>query len=160
MPENSKDICFSEEEKEMLDRVIVKIRPFERKTTGRFNTCRSAVYRNETKKKFRMSSPSIEEQILIVMLDFIFHPSFEREAAKLKRRFSLDQGLQSFQRLCEVQFNPISPQQVIAPAKLHRVTQNDLWSAWKIELVVPGLRPNQFPRVWFAVKGSNIAFYA
>ena len=24
MPENSKDICFSEEEKEMLDRVIVK----------------------------------------------------------------------------------------------------------------------------------------
>ncbi len=105
-----------------------------------------------------MSSPSIEEQILIVMLDFIFHPSFEREAAKLKRRFSLDQGLQSFQRLCEVQFNPISPQQVIAPAKLHRVTQNDLWSAWKIELVVPGLRPNQFPRVWFAVKGSNIAF--
>ena len=92
------------------------------------------------------------------MLDFISHPSFEKEAAKLKRRFSLDKGLQSFQRLCEVQFNPTNPQQVIAPAKLHRVTQNDLWSIWKIELVVPGLRPNQFPRVWFAVKGLNIAF--
>lgn len=105
-----------------------------------------------------MSWLSIEEQILRTMLDFILHPSFEKEAAKLKRRFSVDQGLQSFQRLCEVQFNPISPQQVIAPAKLHRVTQNDLWSIWKIELVVPGLRPNQFPRVWFAVKGSNIAF--
>jgi hypothetical protein len=92
------------------------------------------------------------------MLDFISHPSFEKEAAKLKRRFYLDKGLQSFQRLCEVQFNPTNPQQVIAPAKLHRVTQNDLWSIWKIELVVPGLRPNQFPRLWFAVKGSNIAF--
>jgi len=92
------------------------------------------------------------------MLDFILHPSFEKEAAKLKRRFLLDKGLQSFQRLCEVQFDPTNPQQVITPAKLHRVTQNDLWSIWKIELVVPGLRPNQFPRLWFAVKGSNIAF--
>jgi hypothetical protein len=60
--------------------------------------------------------------------------------------------------LCEVQFSPITPQQVIAPAKLHRLKQNDLWSLWKIEMVVPGLRPNQFPRVWFAVKGSNIVF--
>lgn len=105
-----------------------------------------------------MSWLFIEELILTIMLDFIFHPSFEKEAAKLKRRFSLDKGVQSFQRLCEVQFNPANPQQVIAPAKLHRVTQNDLWSIWKIELVVPGLRPNQFPRMWFAVKGSNIAF--
>ncbi len=92
------------------------------------------------------------------MLDFISHSLFEKEAAKLKRRFSLGKGLQFFQRLCEVQFNPTNPQQVIAPAKLHRVTQNDLWSIWKIELVVPGLRTNQFPRMWFAVKGSNIAF--
>ena len=101
----------------------------------------------------------IAERILMGMLDFICHSSFEKEATKLKRRFlSLDKGLLSFQRLCEVQFNPINPQQVIAPAKLHRVTQNDLWSIWKIELVVPGVRPNQFPRMWFAVRGSNIAF--
>jgi hypothetical protein len=92
------------------------------------------------------------------MLDFICHTSFEKETAKLKRRFhGLDSGLKSFQRLCEVQFNPINPQQVIAPAKLHRVTQNDLWSIWKIELVVPGIKPNQFPRMWFARRGSNIA---
>lgn len=93
------------------------------------------------------------------MLDFICHPSFEKESAKLKRRFSsLEKGLQSFQRLCEVQFHPLNPQQIIAPAKLHRVTQNDLWSVWKVELAIVGLRPNQFPRVWFAVRGSNIAF--
>ena len=31
---------------------------------------------------------------------------------------------------------------------------------WKIELVIPksGLRPNQYPRMWFAVKGFNIVF--
>jgi hypothetical protein len=58
-----------------------------------------------------------------------------------------------------VQFNPINPKQIIAPAKLHRILQNETWAIWKIELVVPnsGLRPNQFPRMWFAVKGSVIA---
>ena len=106
-----------------------------------------------------MSWRFIGEPISTAMLDFICHTSFEKETAKLKRRFpALDGGLKSFQRLCEVQFNPTNPQQVIAPAKLHRVTQNDLWSVWKIELVVPGVKPNQFPRMWFAVRGSNIAF--
>lgn len=69
----------------------------------------------------------------------------------------MDGGLKAFERLCEVQFNPLNPQQVIAPAKLHRVTQNDEWSIWKIELVVPGIKPNQFPRMWFAVRGPDIA---
>jgi len=93
------------------------------------------------------------------MLEFIYHPSFEKEAAKLKRRFSfLNKALESFKMLCEFQFHPSNPQQRIAPAKLHRITQNDLWSVWKIELSVPNVRPNQSPRVWFAVKGSNIAF--
>jgi hypothetical protein len=92
------------------------------------------------------------------MLDFILHPAFEKETAKLKRRFpALESGLNSSRRLCEVQFSPTNPQRVIAPAKLHRVTQNDFWSVWKIELVVPGIKPNQFPRMWFAVQGSNIA---
>ncbi|MFH0791840.1 MAG: hypothetical protein V1905_01340 [bacterium] len=93
------------------------------------------------------------------MISFIKHPLFEKEAAKLKRRFSfLDKALNAFEMLCEYQFHPLNPQQRIAPAKLHRITQNDMWSIWKIELATPGLRPNQFPRVWFAVKGSNIAF--
>jgi hypothetical protein len=93
------------------------------------------------------------------MIEFIHHPSFQKEAAKLKRRFSfLDKALNSFKMLCDFQFNPLNPQQRIAPAKLHRITQNDLWSIWKIELSVPNVRPNQSPRVWFAVKGSNIAF--
>jgi len=93
------------------------------------------------------------------MLKFVFHPLFEKETAKLKRRFYfLDKALESFKRLCEFQFHPLNPQQRIAPAKLHRVTQNDLWSIWKIELSIPNIKSNQSPRIWFAVKGSNIAF--
>ena len=93
------------------------------------------------------------------MIEFIDHPSFTKETAKLTRRFSfLNKALESFKMLCEFQFHPLNPQQRIAPAKLHRVTQNDLWSIWKIELAVPGLRSSQSPRVWFAVKGSTISF--
>ena len=93
------------------------------------------------------------------MLNFYFHPVFKKETAKLQRRFNhLKDGLKSFERLCEVQFHPINPQQIIAPAKLHRVTSNDMWSMWKVELIVKNLRPNQFPRLWFAVKGANVVF--
>jgi hypothetical protein len=95
------------------------------------------------------------------MLQFYCHPDFEKEAAKLKGRFNhLDEAIEDFKRLSNVQFDPISPKQVIAPAKIHRVTQKDLWAVWKVELVIPksGLRPNQFPRLWFAIKGANMAF--
>lgn len=62
--------------------------------------------------------------------------------------------------MCKVQFNPENPKQVIAPAKLHRITQNDIWTLWKAEVVIPksGLRPNQWPRMWFVVKGAVIVF--
>lgn len=95
------------------------------------------------------------------MIEFLYHDGTQKEITALERRFrTIREGLASFERLCEVQFNPTRPRQVIAPAKLHRVTQNDLWTLWKIELVIPnsGLRPNQWPRMWFVVKGGIIAF--
>lgn len=95
------------------------------------------------------------------MIQFLYHDGIQKEIAALERRFrTIRDGLLSFERLCEVQFNPTNPRQVIAPAKLHRVTQNDIWTLWKIELVIPnsGLRPNQWPRMWFVVKGTIIAF--
>ena len=95
------------------------------------------------------------------MIEFFYHDGIHKEIAALERRFrTIREGLAAFERLCEVQFNPTNPKQVIAPAKLHRVTQNDIWTLWKTELVIPnsGLRPNQWPRVWFAVKGAMIAF--
>lgn len=95
------------------------------------------------------------------MIQFLYHDKIQKEIATLERRFSaIRDGFVMFERLCEIQFNPINPQQVIAPAKLHRITQNNIWALWKIELVVPnsGLRPNQLPRMWFAVKGEIIVF--
>ena len=95
------------------------------------------------------------------MIEFFYHDGIQKEIAALERRFrTIRDGLSSFERLCEVQFNPTQPKQVIAPAKLHRVTQNDIWTLWKTELVIPnsGLRPNQWPRVWFVVGGATVVF--
>ncbi|MBI3638144.1 hypothetical protein HY227_00160 [Candidatus Wolfebacteria bacterium] len=95
------------------------------------------------------------------MIQFLYHDGIQKEIAVLERRFrTIRDGLSAFERLCEVQFNPTSPRQVIAPAKIHRITQNDIWTLWKTELVVPnsGLRPNQWPRMWFVVKGAIITF--
>ncbi len=96
------------------------------------------------------------------MIEFLYHDTMKREIAALERRFSKlrSEGFKSFELLCQKQFNPIRPQQVIGPGKLHRISQNDIWTLWKVEMVVPhsGLRPNQYPRVWFGVKGSIIVF--
>ncbi|MBI2097883.1 MAG: hypothetical protein HYT46_03065 [Candidatus Vogelbacteria bacterium] len=93
------------------------------------------------------------------MIEFLYHDGIQKEIAALERRFRrIRDGLSAFELLCEVQFHPTNPRQVIAPAKIHRITQNDVWTMWKIELVIPdsGLRPNQYPRMWFAVKGAII----
>jgi|SRR3989344_3020979 len=95
------------------------------------------------------------------MIQFLYHDGMKKEIAALERRFRhIPDGISAFERLCEVQFSPTSPKQVIAPAKLHRIQQNAIWTMWKVELVVPnsGLRPNQYPRMWFAVKGVVIVF--
>lgn len=95
------------------------------------------------------------------MIEFLYHDGIQKEIAVLTRRFrTIRDGFASFERLCEMQFHSINPRQVIAPAKLHRVRQNDLWTLWKVELVIPNsnLRPNQWPRMWFVVKGAMIAF--
>lgn len=95
------------------------------------------------------------------MIEFLYHDGIQKEIAAIERRFRrIRNGLSAFERLCEVQFHPTNPRQVIAPAKLHRITQNNIWTMWKVELVIPdsGLRPNQYPRMWFAVKGAIIVF--
>jgi len=95
------------------------------------------------------------------MIQFIAHPGLEKELVRMERKIpTLRQSIHSFELLCEHHFHPESPRQCIAPAKLHRVTQNATWTMWKTELVLvkSGLRPNQFPRVCFAVSGATIAF--
>jgi hypothetical protein len=95
------------------------------------------------------------------MLEFLNHPEFDRETADIIRRFrTFNDGFDSFKLICERQFDPVNPQFVIPPGKIHHRKKTELFSIWKIELVLPnsGLRPNQFPRVWFAVQGIKIAF--
>ncbi|EKD52393.1 MAG: hypothetical protein ACD_62C00036G0006 [uncultured bacterium] len=94
-------------------------------------------------------------------LQFYYHDSILREIKSLERKHkTVNEALKTFERLCDRQFNPLQPEQVISPGKLHRIQHTDLWALWKVELVLPrsGLRPNQFPRLWFAVKGSHIVF--
>jgi hypothetical protein len=95
------------------------------------------------------------------MIEFLYHDGIKKEIIVLERRFrAIKQAFSLFERLCEVQFNPLNPKQVISPAKLHRIHQNNIWTLWKVELVVPdsGLRPNQYPRMWFVVKGPVVIF--
>lgn len=95
------------------------------------------------------------------MIQFLYHDGIQKEIAALGRRFrTIHEGLSALERLCEAQFDPVNPRQVIAPAKLHRISQNDIWTLWKVELIIPnsGLRPNQWPRLWFVVKGTIVVF--
>jgi hypothetical protein len=95
------------------------------------------------------------------MIEFLYHDGIKKEIIALERRFrTIKKAFSFFEKLCEVQFNPINPRQVISPAKIHRVNQNNLWTLWKVELVVPncGLRPNQYPRMLFVVKGAVVIF--
>ena len=95
------------------------------------------------------------------MIEFQYHAAFEKDAVSLRRRFSrFQEALEIFERLCRDQFHPTEARQVIAPGKIHRISQNDAYTLWKAELVVPksGIKPNQYPRLWFAVKGAIVVF--
>jgi hypothetical protein len=94
------------------------------------------------------------------MIEFFYHDKLNKEIAAMEKKYpTIRDGISAFERLCEKQFHPVTPIPVIAPAKLHRVTQNNTWTLWKIELVIPdsSLRPSQWPRMWFVVKGAIIA---
>ena len=86
------------------------------------------------------------------------HDSFDTELKKLGKKYrQLDDGLKKVKRLLERQFDPNNPQSIIGPGKLHRVTADRTWELWKVEvaLIGSGLRPNQWPRMWFAVSGDT-----
>lgn len=94
-------------------------------------------------------------------MNFLQHDDFASEFKKIAKKVkALEDGLNKVKRLLEKQFDPTEPEEVIAPGKIHRVHQNTVWALWKLELVLPGsgLRPNQWPRVWFVVSGNKIVF--
>ena len=89
------------------------------------------------------------------------HDSFDKELKKFaKSHPEIKKGLDSSKKLLATQFHPTDPRAVIGPSKIHRVTSNQTWGIWKLEVVLikSGLRPNQWPRMWFAVSGDTITF--
>lgn len=93
------------------------------------------------------------------MLSFTLHPKFEREAERAqKRSVHFDKAIASFEKVCQVQFDTECPRVVIAPGKLHRLLDAAIYSIWKVELAVQGMKSNQSPRIWFAIKGNHIAY--
>lgn len=94
------------------------------------------------------------------MFSFTRHSIFEKEFKALSKRHGhfLDKAIEAFERLCEKQFDSVSPVQVIGPGKLHIVVQYESYTIRKVELAVPTLRKNQSPRVWFALCGTSIYY--
>jgi hypothetical protein len=86
------------------------------------------------------------------------HSSFTRELKILNKKYAISDGMRKIKKLLEVQFDPITPREVIAPGKLHCCTRNGVWELWKVEVLVSGLKPNQWPRVWFVLSGDTITF--
>lgn len=86
------------------------------------------------------------------------HDGFDKEYKKLLKKYrQLDDGLKKVKKLLERQFDPVERQSIIGPGKIHRVTANQTWELWKVEvaLIGSGLKPSQWPRMWFAVSGDT-----
>jgi hypothetical protein len=91
------------------------------------------------------------------------HDSFVKELKKICGKYpQVSDGVARVKRLLSVQFDPLRPEEIIAPGKIHRVRGDTTWELWKVEVLVPksGLKPNQWPRMWFAVSGETITFLA
>jgi hypothetical protein len=89
---------------------------------------------------------------------FSEHPAFTREMKSLQKRLDVDTGMARVKKLLAVHFDPENPKPVIDHGKLHRLKATDIWSLWKVEVMVVGLRPSQWPRVWFLLRGATITF--
>jgi hypothetical protein len=91
------------------------------------------------------------------------HNSFAKELKKICGKYPQAQdGVARIKKLLAAQFDPLQPQDVIAPGKIHRVRGDATWELWKVEVLLPksGLRPNQWPRMWFVVSGESITLLA
>ena len=94
-------------------------------------------------------------------MNFLEHSDFPKDLKPIaKRHNGVDKGMATLRLLLAQQFNPINKIEAIGPSKINRVLETATWEIWKVEMAIPGsgLRPSQWPRVWFIVSGDNIAF--
>ncbi len=100
------------------------------------------------------------------MTIWLQHSSYQKELKALSKNKmrSLEEDLEKVKRLLEAHFfNPQTRGNVIKPGKIHRVSVEDDVTGrelWKVEVMVSGLRPNQWPRLWFMLDGETITFLA
>lgn len=98
-------------------------------------------------------------------MQFQEHDSYQKELRSICKKqkqlsVAINNGLTKVKKLLAIQFDPLDPQVVIPPGKLHRVSGFQTWELWKVEVVLLGttLRPNQWPRMWFAISGDKVVF--
>jgi hypothetical protein len=91
-------------------------------------------------------------------ISFSEHQAFAREIKAIQKKLKTGVGLESVKKLLAAHFDTEDPKQAIAPGKLHHIKTSDIWSLWKVEVFATGLKPNQWPRVWFLRSGSAITF--
>ncbi|MDR1440286.1 MAG: hypothetical protein LBJ10_09910 [Clostridiales bacterium] len=87
------------------------------------------------------------------------HPAFLRDLKPLDK-YGIGDGLPMVKKLLAAQFAADCPKRAIHPGKIHHVASVPGWDVWKVEVVSRGLRPGQWPRMWFAVSESSIALLA
>ena len=96
-------------------------------------------------------------------MNFLEHNDFRKDLKPIQKKHQgIGKGLDSIKLLLAKQFDPLDRLEVIGPSKINRVLETPTWEIWKVEVAVPGsgLRPSQWPRVWFVVSGANITFLA
>lgn len=96
------------------------------------------------------------------MIQWQQHNSYLGEFKKIaKKQRGLEEGFIKLKKLLDVYFDPINPDtNVIASGKIHQIADYAEWGLWKVEVMIVGLKPNLWPRVWFAVHGNTITFLA
>ncbi len=95
------------------------------------------------------------------MIDFNYHGAYLKEVKLLDKKYpALNRGIEANRKLLVEQFEPIKPESVIAPSKIHRLHagEGDTWAIWKLEIQVNGLRPGEWPRCWVLVSGDQVYY--
>ena len=70
---------------------------------------------------------------------------------RLRKNYpTFDFEMERMIRLLDIQFCPKESAEPVS-SKLKHITTNELYSVWKINVAVSGLRPGQWPRFWFGV---------
>ena len=99
------------------------------------------------------------------MITWLQHDAYLKELKALhKTTRSIEKDIEKVKRLLVAHFYIEQTKGgVISPGKIHRITvDNDVTGRdlWKVEVIVPGLKPNHRARLWFMLDGEAVTFLA